>query len=65
MPFIAAMYHLHAVRQQEPMSVHRRMTEDVVNLGQYVHVRVHRNYSLELRTRISHNTTLRDVTAAV
>ena len=55
----------HPVRRQEHISVHRRMTEDRINFGQRVHVRVHRNYSLELSSLISHHTTLRDVTVVV
>ena len=53
------------VRRQEHISVHRRTTEDRVNFGQHVHVRVHRNYSLEVNTWISHHTVLRDVTVVV
>ena len=53
------------VRRQEHISVHRRITEDRVNFGQHVHVRVHRNYSMEVSTWISHHTILRDVTVVV
>lgn len=49
------------VRRQEHISVHRRMTNDRIDFGQHVHIRVHRNYSLEVNTRISHHTVLRDV----
>ena len=41
------------------------MTNDRIDFGQHVHIRVHRNYSLEVNTRISHHTILRDVIVVV
>ena len=53
------------VRRQEHISVHRRMTDDRIDFGPHVHIRVHRNYSLDVNTRISHRTILRDVIVVV
>ena len=53
------------VRQQEHIAIHRRTTEDRVDFGQNVHVRVHRNFSLELNTRITNHTILSDIVIVV
>ena len=53
------------VRRQDHISVHGRTTDDRIDFGQHVHIRSRRNYSLEVNTRISHHTVLRDVIVVV
>lgn len=53
------------VRRQEHREIHRRITEDRVDYGQQVHVRVHRNYSLELSTRIGCHSVISDIIVVI
>ena len=53
------------VRRQEHWEIHRRTTEDRIDYGQQVHVRVHRNYSLELSTRIGYHSAVSDVVVVI